>query len=124
VVVLGFFVAIDTTTINNAEIRTIGTTGMKPNTAVPPGVLDKTSTPPGAQRIVAGPGAGAGTTSCKIATNATASATQTVDASAPYFVLPFQNNAAIKSGDNAAKPENPYWIASSKIDSGARRAIA
>jgi hypothetical protein len=65
-VALGFFVIKDTTIINNADIRTIGTTGMKPNTAVPPGVLDKASTPPGAQRTVAGPGAGAGTTACNI----------------------------------------------------------
>src|ERR1700741_1348735 len=61
VVARGFCVSSDTTIINRHETITIGTTGMKPKTAVPPGVRDKTSTPPGAQRIVAGPGAGAGT---------------------------------------------------------------
>jgi hypothetical protein len=38
-------VKIETTTINNVETMTIGTTGINPNTAVPPGVRDKTSMP-------------------------------------------------------------------------------
>ena len=45
-----------------------------------------------------------------------------VAANAPHFVLPLQNSAAIISGDKAAKPENAYWIASSKIVSGACKA--
>jgi len=61
VVWAGFCVASETSHINNAETMTIGTTGMKPNTAVPPGVRVKTSVPPNDQTTVAGPGAGAGT---------------------------------------------------------------
>src|SRR5215217_4068455 len=102
VVLAGFFVISDTTIINSAETITIGTTGMKPKTAVPPGVRDKTSTPPGAHRIVAGPGAGAGTTDCNTATATTVNAVQRVTARAPHLVLPLQNNAATKSGDKAA----------------------
>ena len=40
---VGLRVIIDTTIINSAEIITIGTTGMKPKTAVPPGVRVRTS---------------------------------------------------------------------------------
>ncbi len=57
-----------------------------------------------------------------MATAVTASATQMVEASAPHFVLPRQKSAAIISGDIAAKPEKAYWMAISKIVSGARRA--
>ena len=57
----GFLVEIENTIINRAEMITIGTTGIKPNTAVPPGVRVKTSIPPGAQETIGGPGAGAGT---------------------------------------------------------------
>src|SRR5215213_11748438 len=102
VVSRGFCVNSDTTIISSAETITIGTTGMNPRTAVPPGVRDNTSTPPGAHRTVAGPGAGAGTMACKIATAMTVSAVQSVTASAPHFVLPFQNNAATSNGDSAA----------------------
>src|SRR5262245_1479171 len=98
----GFCVSSDTTIISRHDTITIGTTGMKPKTAVPPGVRDKTSTPPGAQRIVAGPGAGAGTIDWRTATATTVNTVQTVTASAPHFVLPFQNNAATSNGDNAA----------------------
>ena len=52
----------ETTNIKSAETNTIGTTGMNPKTAVPPGVRDRTSVPPSDQITVAGPGAGAGTT--------------------------------------------------------------
>lgn len=58
----GFLVANETTTINKAETSTIGTTGMNPNTDVPPGVRANTSVPPTDHNTVAGPGAGAGTT--------------------------------------------------------------
>ena len=58
---LGFAVANENPIINSAEIITIGTTGINPNTAVPPGVRVNTSIPPGAQETIAGPGAGAGT---------------------------------------------------------------
>jgi hypothetical protein len=51
----------DPTIIKSPEIKTMGTTGMNPKTAVPPGVRDKTSIPPKDQKTVAGPGAGAGT---------------------------------------------------------------
>jgi hypothetical protein len=39
----GLLVASDTVHINNVETITIGTTGIKPNTAVPPGVRDMIS---------------------------------------------------------------------------------
>src|SRR2546423_1512715 len=71
-----------------------------------------------------GPGAGAGTTCWKIATLTTAAAVHTVLAKAPHFVLPFQKRAATSNGESAAKPEKAYWIASSKIVSGARKATA
>ena len=104
----GLRVTSETTHINKAEPRTIGTTGMNPNTAVPPGVRVNTSVPPSAQITVGAGGAGAGTTAWKIATAATVIATQSVTASAPHFVLPFQNSAEINNGDIAANPENPY----------------
>ena len=92
----------ETTTINKADISTIGTTGMNPKTAVPPGVRVRTSMPERDQISVGGPGAGAGTTCWKIATAVTAAATHTVEASAPHFVLPFQNSAATSKGYSAA----------------------
>ncbi len=58
----GFFVASETKIINNAETSTIGTTGMNLKMLVPPGVRARTSVPPSDQKIVGGPGAGAGTT--------------------------------------------------------------
>ena len=42
----GFLVEIEKTIINNAEMITIGTTGMKPKTAVTTGVRERTSVPP------------------------------------------------------------------------------
>lgn len=57
----GFWVVSETSHINNAETITIGTTGMKPKTAVPPGVRVNTSAPPSDHTTVADPGAGAGT---------------------------------------------------------------
>ncbi len=57
----GFLVTSETTTISSADTSTIGTTGMKPKTAVPPGVRDRTSIPPMVQTTSGGPGAGAGT---------------------------------------------------------------
>src|ERR1700730_10351191 len=73
---------------------------------------------------VGGPGAGAGTRCWKIATATTAAAVQTVLAKAPHLVLPFQKSADTSNGESAAKPEKAYWIASSKIVSGARKATA
>ena len=61
VAAFGFAVANENRIISSAEMITIGTTGIKPNTAVPPGVRVKTSTPAGAQETIGGPGAGAGT---------------------------------------------------------------
>lgn len=61
VVADGLRVASETPYINNAEIITIGTTGMKPNTAVPPGVRERASIPPTDHNTADGPGAGAGT---------------------------------------------------------------
>ena len=58
---LGLLVSRETMTINNAETITIGTTGMKPKTAVPPGVRERTSVPWKAQTTNGGPGAGAAT---------------------------------------------------------------
>ena len=42
-------------------------------------------------------------------------ATKSVEASAPHFVLRFQNNAAIITGDIAAKPEKANRTAISKM---------
>src|SRR5262245_53971679 len=92
---------------------------MSPATAVPDGVRLRRSYPPHEKTTVALPGGGAGTVAWNTATATTAASTHSVDARAPHFVLPFQNSAAIRSGDSAAKPENAYWTASSKIDSGA-----
>ena len=58
---LGFDVRQETTMINTAEMIVIGTTGINPKTAVPPGVRDKTSIPAADQATTGGPGAGAGT---------------------------------------------------------------
>ncbi len=57
----GLRVSRETKNIKSAEMMTIGTTGMKPKMAVPPGVRVKTSMPPMVAQTVAGPGAGAGT---------------------------------------------------------------
>ena len=57
----GLAVSSETTIIKSAEPITIGTTGMKPRTAVPPGVRASSSRPPIEAMTVAGPGAGAGT---------------------------------------------------------------
>src|SRR6266545_2709026 len=121
---LGFFVSSETPSISSADTRTMGTTGMKPRTAVPPGVRDRPSAPPMVQTTDGGPGAGAGTTCWKIAMATTAAAVHSVTANAPHFVLPFQNSAATSNGESAAKPEKAYWIANSKIVSGARNATA
>jgi hypothetical protein len=59
---LGLAVREDTTINNTAEMIVIGTTGINPKTAVPPGVRDKTSMPATDQATTGGPGAGAGTT--------------------------------------------------------------
>ncbi len=122
VAALGFAVSFETTNISSAETSTIGTTGMKPKTLVPEGVRAKTSVPPTDQKTAGGPGGGAGIVCWKTATAVTAKATQTVEASAPHFVEPRQKSAAIIKGDSAAKPENAYWMAISKIVSGARSA--
>ena len=50
----GLAVKSETTHINSAEIITIGTTGMKPKIAVPPGVRAKTSVPPTAHMTMFG----------------------------------------------------------------------
>ena len=58
---LGPAVRSETTTISNTDATVMGTTGMKPNTAVPPGVRDRTSIPATDHATIGGPGAGAGT---------------------------------------------------------------
>jgi len=88
---------------------------MSPNTAVPPGVRDKTSIPANDHDTTGGPGAGAGTTYWYAATAATDSAAQTAAASAPHLVLRFQNNAATNNGASAEYPENAYCTAKSKM---------
>ena len=57
---LGLDVDSETPTNNTAEIIVIGTTGINPNTAVPPGVRERTSIPAIDQATTGGPGAGAG----------------------------------------------------------------
>src|SRR5262249_30809508 len=94
----GLGVAADTTNISSAEIRTIGTTGMKPKIAVPPGVRARKSKPASFATTTGGPGAGAGTTAWNTATAITATATHSEAASPPHFVLPRQNGPATSSG--------------------------
>src|SRR5688572_21346994 len=92
-------VARDTTNISSAETTVIGTTGRNPRTVVPAVIRAMTSTPPTAQTVTAVPGGGAGTADCSTATPAIAAAVHTATASAPHFVLFFQNSAATSSGD-------------------------
>ena len=120
----GFDVAIETTTISTAERIVIGTTGMNPQIVVPPAVRARTSTPPSAQTTTGGPGAGAGIAAWKTPVRITLAIAQIVEASAPHLVLPFQNSAAIMSGNIAEYPENAYCVAKSKIVAGAFNAIA
>src|SRR5256885_3131795 len=51
------------------------------------------------------------------------SAVQTATARAPHLVLFFQNSAATSNGASAEYPANAYWLAISKMDGGALRAI-
>src|SRR5258706_358525 len=119
---LGFGVSRETTSISRADPRTIGTTGMKPRTAVPPGVRASRSSPPTDHTGAGGPGAGAGTTAWKTATAITPAADHSVEASAPHFVLPRQNRVATSRGASEEKPVNAYWMAREKMFSGMRRA--
>src|SRR5258706_10568827 len=121
---LGFGVSRETTTISRADPRTIGTTGMKPSTAVPPGVRARRSSPPTDHTKTGGPGGGAGTTAWKTATPITPAADHKVEASAPHFVLPRQKRAATRRGASEEKPVNAYWTAREKMLSGMRRAAA
>jgi hypothetical protein len=57
---LGFEVIEETVIKRTAEMTVIGTTGINPNTAVPPGVRESTSTP-ATDHIATGGPAGAGT---------------------------------------------------------------
>src|SRR5262245_29321676 len=94
-------VSADTTTIMSADTMVIGTTGRKPATIIPAAARVTTGAPPGLQTGISVPGGGAGMVVCTTATNATAAAVHTVAASAPHFVLPFQNSAATSSGASA-----------------------
>src|SRR6185503_4706569 len=91
----------DTIIIRSADPIVIGTTGSRPNTVVPAAIRVMTSTPPTAQTVTAAPGGGAGSVAWRIATAATQPAVHSVTASAPHFVLRFQNSAATSSGDSA-----------------------
>src|SRR5262249_29374097 len=99
---LGGGVPSDTRTIRSDETRTIGTTGRKPATLVPPAVRARTSIPPIAHTTFGGPGGGTGTTCWKNATAPTPATTDSVAASAPHFVLRFQKSAATRTGQSAA----------------------
>ena len=71
-----------------------------------------------ADSSLAAAGLGAGGTAgfpCIMAKVMSEAATNSVEASAPHLVLRFQNNAAIITGDMAAKPENANRMATSKI---------
>ena len=57
---LGFRVIHETMIMSNAEMIVMGTTGIKPQTAVPPGVRDKISMPAIDQTTIGGPGGGVG----------------------------------------------------------------
>src|SRR5260221_11585112 len=119
---LGLGVSRETTSISRADPRTIGTTGMKPRTAVPPLVRASRSSPPTDQTRTGGPGGGAGTTAWKTATPITPPADHRVEASAPHFLLPRQTRAATSRGASEEKPVNAYWTAREKMLSGMRRA--
>src|SRR2546425_12993342 len=110
--------------MSRQETSTIGTTGMKPRTAVPPDVRATRSRPPADHTTVGGPRDGAGTIAWKTATAATPAADQAVTARAPHFVLPRQNRAATSRGARAANPVNAYRTAREKRLSGAFNATA
>src|SRR5436309_10281130 len=110
--------------MSRQETSTIGTTGMKPRTEVPPEVRASRSSPPADQTTVGGPGAGAGTIAWKAATATTPAADQTVTAKAPHFVLHRQKRAATSRGARAANPVKAYWTAREKMLTGARRVTA
>src|SRR6187549_2534850 len=95
-------VSADTTTIMSADTTVIGTTGRKPATIIPAAARVMTGVPPGLHTGISVPAGGAGIVVCTAATNATAAAVHSVAASAPHFVLPFQNSAATTSGASAA----------------------
>src|SRR5260221_11882582 len=95
---LGFGVSRETTSISRADPRTSGTTGMKPRTAVPPGVRASRSSPPTDHTGAGGPGGGASTTAWKTATAITPAAAHTVEASAPHLLLPPQKKVATSEG--------------------------
>ena len=88
----GFLVEIENT-ISSAEMITIGTTGIKPNTLYRLACVSNLNTTrsPGNDW---GTGRGGWDSVLKMATATTAAATKTVEARAPHFVLPFQNKAA------------------------------
>src|SRR5262249_61729223 len=106
------------------DTSTIGTTGRKPATLVPPAVRARTSIPPTAHTTFGGPGGGAGTACWKSATATTPATTHSVAASAPHFVLRLQKSAATSTGQSAAYPVNAYCTARSKMPCGTSSAIA
>src|SRR5262245_22645097 len=110
--------------MSRTDTRTIGTTGRKPSTVDPAAVRARTAWPAIDHTTRGGPGGGAGTTCWKTATAITAATVQIVTARAPHLVLRGQKRAAIGRGDSAANPEKAYWMASSKMAGGARRAAA
>ena len=96
-------VRLDTTIISSAEMIVIGTTGSNPSTIVPVAARVMTSDAADRQyRDATVPAAAAGPPSEASATASTAAAVQSVLASAPHLVLPFQNSAATSSGESAA----------------------
>src|ERR1051325_3660049 len=122
---LGGGVISETRIIHKAEPRTMGTTGRKPRIVTL--AVVRSNKWPSAGKIERGgwPGLGAAPSEifCKYQVSTSQAATHSVEASAPYFVLRFQNRAAIMTGAIAAKPEKANRTASSKMLSGVTSAM-
>src|ERR1035438_6791844 len=121
---LGGAVSSETTIMHTAEPSTIGTTGRKPKTVTFTIVRSNRWPSAGKINTTGLPGAGAVPSEmvCRYHVSSSQPATQRVEASAPYFVLRFQNRAAIITGAIAANPEKANRTASSKMLAGVMRA--
>src|ERR1039458_2181172 len=114
---LGGAVSRETTIMHTAEPSTMGTTGRNPKTVT--FTMVRSNRWPSAGKIntggLPGPGAVPSEMVCRYHVSSSQAATQRVEANAPYFVLLFQNRAAIITGAIAANPENANRTANSKM---------
>src|ERR1039458_4097385 len=105
---LGGGVSREKTIMHTAEPSTIGTTGKKPKTVT--FTMVRSNRWPSAGKIntggLPGPGAVPSEMVCRYHVSSSQAATQRVEDSAPYFVLLFQNRAAIITGAIAANPRS------------------